>query len=314
MGAQAISCSLGQPSRTGGGHPSLPERRVDRVNGCLLWVWEVHMHSLTPRWDPANSFGFPAIWQRDWALPEEIQGAEGRPGALALRASSIFHVWGIWAKLGQTGWPLTIYFTVFCQKLWFFFPSETLAFVWGISNAHVCVLALLVLGVFFHGKEQAEALSSSHSTYLILRPCILLKPPAISSVSLLHDGNDFPGLSHGIFMSTDWVLLFSLGKASLVSMNLEVEEFIKIRELASNCLLLQLPTGPGRRLEYLSAASKEGEWQIPFSCQSHAELPAMVEGPIETFMPKARLVLPLACRRSLFLIRAWQSRVISPTW
>ena len=76
------------------------------------------------------------------------------------------------------------------------------------------------------------------------------------------------------------MFLFSLGKAPLVSVNSEMEGFIRIMELASSCLLLELPTGwrGGWNLSLQCSRRESGRFQCPAKAvQSLTSTPAVWE-------------------------------------
>lgn len=232
-----FSCSSGDDqlqelgSVSIGGRPILTFLKgvVGQANGYPLWVWEVHMHSLKARWDPANLFGFTASWQWDWILLEESQREQKAwPGVLAQGVSSSFHVWSVWAKTGQDRPSPSQFTSWFSARDYNVFQGKTLHLSLVFLRC-VCACLLLVLRVCVHQKELAKAFSFSHFACLTLTLC---SPEASATRSL-----QSPSC---MMISPEWfpwaflcqqpgMFLSFLGKVLLVLVNSEVKRICKNR-------------------------------------------------------------------------------------
>lgn len=186
----------------------------DQTNGYPLWVWEVHMHSLKGRWDPANLFRSTANWQWDQILPEESQREQKAwPGVLAWRVSSSFHVWSVWAKTGQDRPGPSQFTSWFSARDYNSFQGKILH-LFLVFLMCMCACLLLVLRVCVHQKELADAFSFAPFVCLTLWPCVALKPLPQDLFSLppvwwfpLED-------PMGMFISTAWNVSLLPGKSS----------------------------------------------------------------------------------------------------
>lgn len=216
-----FSCSSGDDqlqelgSVSIGGRPILTFLKgvVGQANGYPLWVWEVHMHSLKARWDPANLFGFTASWQWDWILLEESQREQKAwPGVLAQGVSSSFHVWSVWAKTGQDRPSPSQFTSWFSARDYNVFQGKTLHLSLVFLRC-VCACLLLVLSMC--------SSKGTGKSILLFSLCVLDSDlmfswslcHTISSVSFLYD--DFPWMiPMGVFMSTAWNVSLLPGKSS----------------------------------------------------------------------------------------------------